>query len=95
VLTNLDVLKGFPLRLCTGYRLPDGSRTSELPAFDLETVQPELLELPGFDQDLREVRKFEQLPKNAQAYVLALEQHTGLPIRTVSVGPERQQVIVR
>jgi adenylosuccinate synthase len=95
VLTNLDVLRGFPLRLCTAYRVADGTRTRELPAFDLEHVVPELLELPGFDDDVREVRQFERLPANAQAYVRAIEQHTGLPVRTISVGPERQQVIVR
>lgn len=96
VLTNLDVLRGFdPLRLCVAYRLPDGTRTTGLPAFDLDTVVPEFVELPGFTEDLREVRTFARLPKNAQAYVHALEQHTGLPIRSISVGPERQQVIPR
>ncbi|MBL8752927.1 MAG: adenylosuccinate synthase [Planctomycetes bacterium] len=95
VLTNLDVLRGFPLKLCVGYRLPDGGRTSELPAFDLDRVTPEFVELPGFGEDLREVRRFDALPANAQRYVQAIEQHTGLPIRTVSVGPERQQVILR
>ena len=96
VLTNLDVLRGFtPLRLAVAYRLPDGNRTTELPAYDLESVVPEFIELPGFTEDLREVRNFANLPKNAMAYVMALEQHTGLPIRTISVGPERQQVILR
>ncbi len=95
VLTNLDVLRGFPLKLCIAYKLPDGTTTTELPAFDLDLVQPQLIELPGFDDDLRQVRRFEDLPKNAQAYVQAIEQHTGMSIRTVSVGPERQQVILR
>jgi len=95
VLTNLDVLRGFPLRIAIAYRLADGGRTTELPAFDLDTVTPELVELPGFTEDLREVRQFERLPAPAQAYVRAIEQHTGLPVRTISVGPERQQVIVR
>ena len=96
VLTNLDVLRGFsPLRICVAYRLPDGSRTTELPAFDLDGVVPEFLELPGFDQDLREVREFAALPPKAQVYVQTLERHTGLPIRTISVGPEREQLILR
>ena len=96
VLTNLDVLRGFtPLKLCVAYRLPDGTRTTSLPAFELDAVTPEFVELPGFTEDLRQVRTFAALPKNAQAYVQAIEQHTGLPIRTISVGPERQQVILR
>ena len=95
VLTNLDVLRGFPLRLCTGYLLPDGTRTADLPAFDLDVARPELVDLPGFSEDLRAVRSFDALPANAQAYVQAIEQHTGVPIRTISVGPERHQVILR
>ncbi|HEX6810495.1 MAG TPA: adenylosuccinate synthase [Planctomycetota bacterium] len=96
VMTNLDVLRGFsPLRLCVAYRLPDGRATTELPAFDLDGVVPEFLDLPGFDQDLRAVRRFEDLPQRAQAYVQAVEKHSGLGIRTISVGPEREQLILR
>jgi len=95
VLTNLDVLRGFPLRLAIAYRLPDGRRTTELPAFDLDQVVPEYIELPGFTEDLRLVRRFEELPQTAQDYVRAIEQHAGVPIRTVSVGPGRDEVIVR
>jgi adenylosuccinate synthase len=89
VLTNLDVLRGFsPLRLAVAYRLADGSRTTELPAFDLEGAVPEF-------EDLREVRRFDDLPANARAYVQAIERHTGVSIRTISVGPGRDQVILR
>ena len=95
VLTNLDVLRGFPLKLCVAYKLPDGTRTEQLPAFDLERVVPDYVELPSFHEDLREVRRFENLPKNAQVYVQTIERLTGMAIRTVSVGPERQQVILR
>jgi adenylosuccinate synthase len=96
VLTNLDVLRGFsPLRIAVRYRLPDGATTTQFPAFDLEAAVPEWVELPGFDEDLQQVRRFEDLPRNAQAYVRAIEEHAGLPIRTISVGPERQQVVVR
>ncbi|MCC7399669.1 MAG: adenylosuccinate synthase [Planctomycetes bacterium] len=96
VLTNLDVLRGFaPLRIAVAYRLADGTRTTALPAFDLDAVTPEYVELPGFTEDLREVRRFADLPANARAYVQAIEQHAGVAVRTISVGPERQQVILR
>ena len=96
VLTNLDVLRGFaPLRIVVGYRLGDGTRTTDFPAFDLDRVTPEYVELPGFTEDLQQVRRFEDLPANARAYVEAIEHHTGLAVRTISVGPERQQVILR
>ncbi|MCB9876083.1 MAG: adenylosuccinate synthase [Planctomycetes bacterium] len=96
VLTNLDVLQGFDtLRLAVAYRLPDGSLTEQFPAFDLERVEPVFEDLPGFTENLREVRRFEDLPANARAYVQAIEQRTGLQARTISVGPGRDQVIKR
>ncbi|MCR9248447.1 MAG: adenylosuccinate synthase [bacterium] len=95
VLTNLDVLRGFELRIAVGYKLPDGSTTTAMPAFDLERVEPEYVELPGFDEDVTNVREWAGLPANARAYVEAIEEHTGLAVRTISVGPGREQVIVR
>ncbi len=96
VVTNLDVLRGFgPLRLAVAYRLPGGVRTEDMPAFDLASAEAEYVELPGFDEDVRGVRRFQDLPRNAQAYLQAIEQHTKLRIRTISVGPERDQVIPR
>src|SRR5262245_28346672 len=96
VVTNLDVLAGFePLRIVTGYRQRDGTVTDRFLAFDLDAVEPVTQELPGFHGDLRGCRRFEDLPPAARRYVDALEQYTGLGVRTISVGPERQQVIVR
>ena len=96
VVTNLDVLAGFErLELVTAYRLPDGSETERFVAFDLDAVVPVTTGLPGFDGDLRGCRAFADLPDAARRYVEAIEERTGLPVRTVSVGPERQQVIVR
>lgn len=96
VVTNLDVLSGFgDLKIAVAYRLPDGRRITELPAFDLGAVEPEFLELPGFDANLRPARRFDELAANARAYVEAIEAHTGLEVRTISVGPEREQVIKR
>jgi len=95
VLTCFDVLRGFPLKLATGYRLPNGDVTTALPAFDLERVEPQFVELPGFDEDISAVRVFDDLPANAKAYVQAIEEHTGLRVGTISVGPGRDQVIQR
>jgi adenylosuccinate synthase len=96
VVTNLDVLSGFaPLRLVTGYRLPDGTVSRSFPAFDLERVAPVVEELPGFTGSLRAARTFAALPAAAQRYVAAIEQHTGLHVTLVSVGPERDEVIRR
>lgn len=95
VLTCFDVMRGFPLRIATSYKLADGSTTTDLPAFDLERVEPQLEELPGFDEDICDVRTFEALPQSARDYVAAIERHTGLRVGTISVGPGRDQIIRR
>ncbi|MCK5940417.1 MAG: adenylosuccinate synthetase, partial [Planctomycetes bacterium] len=95
VLTCFDVLRGFPLRLATSYTLPDGSETTDLPAYDLDRVTPNYLELPGFEDDICDVRQFDALPQTARDYVAAIEQHTGLRVGTISVGPGRDQIIQR
>ena len=52
-------------------------------------------ELPGFEEDITDVREFAALPATARDYVAAIERHTGLPVGTISVGPGRDQVIRR
>lgn len=94
-LTKLDILTGLStLRLCAAYRgkseifttLPFGP--SDLSAYD-----PVYEELPGWDQDLRTASRWEDLPLEARAYILRIEELSGVPVRLVSVGPERSQVI--
>jgi adenylosuccinate synthase len=95
-LTNLDVLRGFsPLRIGVRYRCPDGAVIDRLPAFGLEAVQPQYDELPGFDADLRGIRRWDALPEAARRYVEALEQRVGVPVKMISVGPGREEVIHR
>jgi len=95
-LTNLDVLRGFdPLQIATAYRQPGGGSACAFPAFDLEAAAPVFASLPGFHEDVRAVRRFDDLPAAARRYVEAIESETGLPVKTISVGPERQQVILR
>lgn len=51
-------------------------------------------EYDGWDDDITGCRTFEDLPKNAQAYVKALESLSGAPISAVGVGPERSQIVI-
>ena len=95
VLTSLDVLQGFPLKLAVEYKLADGTLTKDLPAFDLEKAEPQFLEMPGFEENICDVRDFDALPQNAKNYVTAIEEHTGLRVGTISVGPGRDQLIRR
>ncbi len=100
-LTKLDVLSGLErINLCVAYRRKDdpGSRddlVQDLPSGpgDLDGFEPVYEELPGWTEDLRNVRRWEDLPEAARAYILRIEELSGVPVRMVSVGPERTQIV--
>ena len=96
VVTKLDVLSGLdPLRICVRYRHPDGAVFDEFPYHQsiIHTVEPEYEEWPGFEGDIGDCRREEELPSEARDYLEALSRHTGVPIVLVGVGPGRDQVI--
>ena len=95
--TKMDVLSGLhPLRICTAYRRGEHLH-EELPLgpADLSPFEPVYEELPGWDADLTAIRRWEDLPAEAQAYIRRIEAIAGVPVTMVSVGPEREQVVVR
>jgi adenylosuccinate synthase len=95
-LTRLDVLDPFPsILVCTGYKI-DGKQVDVPPASiaAFNRAEPIYEELPGWGSDSSSARKFEDLPKNAQDYVRRIGRLIGKPIEIVSVGPEREQVIL-
>jgi adenylosuccinate synthase len=97
VLTKLDVLSGLEqVPVCVAYEV-DGKRFDEMPLSqsDFHHAKPVLEYLPGWWEDISSARTFEDLPKNAQDYVLALEQMIGGRISAVGVGPDRADTIVR
>ena len=93
----LDVLAGFEtVKVCTGYEL-DGRRLDYFPADAeaLRRVRPVYQEVEGFAQDVTACRSFEDLPPAAQRYVQLIEEAVGVPVRLVSVGPDRKQTLRR
>jgi adenylosuccinate synthase len=94
-LTKLDILTGLKtLKICVGYR-KGGQAFDNLPLGpgELAGFEPAYEELPGWEKDLRNVSVWEDLPKQARAYILRIEELSGVPVRMVSVGPEREQVV--
>lgn len=94
-LMKLDVLSGLSeVKLATAYEL-DG-QTYDLPrlAHEMDRVEPIYETLPGWQEDLSGCRRFDDLPAAAQAFVRRVEALAGVPIRYISVGPDRQQTIV-
>jgi len=95
-LTKLDVLSGFDrIKICTGYTL-DGKALENLPARleSFDKCQPVYEEMPGWKCDITGIRTFDELPANAKAYVLRLQELAGCPVVLVSVGARRDQTII-
>ena len=94
--TKLDSLSGRnTLKICTHYEWR-GRRYDRFPLNAvLEEATPVYKEMPGWQEDITGVREFGMLPKTAQAYILEIEKAIECPVRFVSVGPEREALIVR
>ncbi len=95
-LTKLDVLSYLDrVPVCVAYEV-DGVRTERFPMGEsLAKAKPVYEYLPGWKTDVSACRKFEDLPKEAQDYILYLEKATGAKIRYVSVGADRESYIKR
>lgn len=96
-LTKMDVMDSLPsIKICTAYQRPDGSQT-EYPPMDAEQFEqmtPIYEEMPGWQSNSENVTSFEDLPKNAKAYIKRLEVILEVPIHLISTGPEREALIV-
>ncbi|MGK8521002.1 adenylosuccinate synthase [Nocardia asteroides] len=96
-LTKLDVLSSLAtVPICVAYEV-DGTRVEQMPTTQTEFhhAKPIFEEMPGWWEDISGARTFEELPANAQAYVLRLEELSGARISCIGVGPGRDQTIVR
>jgi adenylosuccinate synthase len=97
MLNKLDILSGVhPLCVCVAYEI-DGKRVETWPSSGaaLARATPIYEEFTGWDEPIHTVRSLADLPENARRYVTAIEEHAGVPIVLVSVGPERTQTIER
>ena len=96
VITKLDVLDGLTsLEICTGYEY-EGRIINDFPANlkVLDACKPVYETLPGWTEDITQIRRFEDLPKNAKTYLTRIEELTETPIQIISVGPGREETIV-
>jgi adenylosuccinate synthase len=97
VLTKLDTLTGWErIPVCVAYDV-DGVRHEEIPMSqsDFHHAEPVYEFLDGWTEDITGARSMDDLPKNARAYVEALEEISGARISAVGVGPDREQTVVR
>ena len=94
--TVLDVL-GYldEIPVCTAYEY-DGKVTKEFPTTDkLNRAKPVLTKLKGWKTDIRGIKKYDDLPENCRKYIEFVENEIGYPIKIVSVGPGRNDIIYR
>jgi adenylosuccinate synthase len=93
--TKLDVLDGLSeLKICVGYEI-DGKTVDRVPyTVEMERAAPIFETWPGWQSPTRDARRWEDLPTPARAYLDRIADLAGVPIRYVSVGPEREQLIV-
>jgi adenylosuccinate synthase len=97
VLNKLDILSGIEtIKLCVAYEI-DGRRVETWPSSGsaLGRARPIYQDFEGWEEPIHDVRSLANLPEAARRYVTALEEHAGVPIVFVSVGPERTQTIER
>ncbi len=95
-ITKLDVLDTLDeVRIATHYRMPDGSIERDFPAdtWSLGAVLPVYEKLPGWRTSIQDVRRLEDLPSAARAYLDRIEDLTEAPVGWVSVGTQRSQII--
>jgi len=94
--TVLDVL-GYldEIPVCTGYEI-DGKVTTEFPAtVNLKKAKPVYTVLPGWKQEIRGIKNYDELPLNCRKYIEFIEEQIGFPITMISNGPSRHDIIYR
>ena len=95
IMMKSDVMNDFEtIRVATAYEI-DGRRTTEFPYTISEGVKPIYTDFEGWRCDLRACRRYEDFPEAFRRYVEFIERETGVPVKIISVGPDRGETIER
>ena len=94
IMTKADVLDSFEeLNVCTGYNI-NGAQTDKVPFQLMQTeVVPQYKHFDGWKCDSTCIKNNEKLPESMQRYINFINQYTGAPVKYVSNGPQRDQII--
>ncbi len=95
-ITKLDVLSTLnTVKICVAYD-QDGAKRETMPGTlkELERCRPVFEELPGWTEDIRRVRQYQDLPANTRRYLERVQELVGVPIQLISVGPDREETMV-
>ena len=95
IMMKSDVLDGFEtVKACIAYKV-NGEETTEFPFEINEGIEPVYVEMPGWNVDMTKMQSEDEFPEEFNAYISFLEEELEVPIKIVSVGPDREQTIVR
>ena len=95
IMMKSDVLDSFDtIKACVAYKI-NGEETDEFPFDICDGVEPVYVEIPGWKTDMTQMTSEDEFPEEFNAYVSFLEEELGVPVKIVSVGPDREQTITR
>ena len=95
IMMKSDCLDDFDtIKVCTSYRV-DGQETSQVPFDTYAEIEPVYTEFKGWKADLTGCRKEEELPSEFKNYIRFMEEYLGVPIKIISLGPDREATIMR
>lgn len=95
IMMKADVMNSFDtIKVAEAYEI-DGRRVTEFPYDIQDDMKPIYREFKGWKADLQKVRRYEDFPAEFKAYVEYIERETGIPVAIISVGPDRDETIVR
>jgi len=95
IMMKSDVLDDFDtIKACVAYRI-DGKETEEFPYEITENLEPVYVELPGWKTKISNLQSEDEFPEELNAYLNFLEEELNVPIKIVSVGPDREQTVIR
>ena len=95
IMMKSDVLDTFStIKACIAYKM-DGAEITEFPFEIGDDLEPVYVEMEGWKTDMTKMRKEEEFPEAFNKYIAFLEKELGIPIKIVSIGPDRDQTIIR
>lgn len=95
IMMKADILTGFKkIKVATGY-IVDGKQTDRVPFRADAKVKPVYKEFPGWKADISKARTFKELPREFKEYIKFIEHELDVPVKIISVGPDRSATIVR
>ena len=95
IMMKADVLNDFDtIKVATRYEI-DGKQVDYFPFESNESVTPVYKEFKGWKCDICSVRKYEDFPQELKDYVDFIEKETGCPVKIISVGPDRKEIVIR